>query len=162
LLSKASSVLEIGPGIGRLFPLYTEVPRVATVDLSLQYKGRADNAASSLGISVESFYIDDALAPFPFKDAEFDLGVAAFVFIHVPFDNITHSLNEAARCCKNVVVMSAVDRRWPKPAMKFDPKWHCFNHDYESLCRDIGLRYQGYEKFSERPDATTFGFIFGR
>jgi SAM-dependent methyltransferase len=161
-LSKANSLLEIGPGIGRLLPLYVDVPRVVTVDLSQKYKERIETLAASLRIDVESHYIDSALAPLPFRDGEFDVGVVAFVFIHVPFENIVHSMSEAARCCKNVVVLSTVHRYWPKLGAEYDPKWHCFNHDYEALCKTIGLNYCGYEKFSESPDVVNFGFVFSR
>jgi hypothetical protein len=162
LLKGANSVLEIGPGVGRLFPVYKNVPRFATVDLSQNYRERAEKRASILNLSVESHYIDSALAPFPFKDDEFDVGVVAFVFIHVPFENIVHSLREAARCCKKVAVVSARHRDWPKIGAKFDPSWHCFDHDYESLCKNAGLLYYGYQKFSETPEVTGFGFVFGR
>ncbi|WP_132032357.1 class I SAM-dependent methyltransferase [Aquabacter spiritensis] len=160
ILEEAKSVLELGPGVGRLFPLYKNVPRVATVDLSRNYADRAKDAALNVGISVEAFYLDTPLAPLPFMAGEFDVGIAAHVLMHVPFENIEHSMSELARVCKQVRVISVVHRFWPKKGTRFDPKWHCFNHDYEAICKSLNLQFGDYEKFSEGADIGSFGFSF--
>lgn len=161
-IASARSLLEIGPGVGRLFPLYRDTPRVCTVDLSVNYRDRAREAARRAGILVHDHYLDDARAPLPFADGEFALGITSHVLMHVPFENIEWTMSEAARVCRRVAVISARHRFWPRKGQTFDPKWHCFAHDYEAICKTIGCAYGGYQVFVERPDDGAYGFVFGR
>lgn len=161
-LTGMASVLEIGPGVGRLFPLYRGIARAATVDLSRNYQDRARAAAERAGVTIEDHYLTDARSPLPFADATFDVGVTCHVLMHVPFENIVHSMSEAARVCRRVVVISALHRFWPRKNQTFDPKWHCFAHDYAAICREIGCHYGAHTPFMERADKSAFGFVFAR
>lgn len=159
-LRVAHSLLEIGPGVGRLFPLYRNLARVCTVDLSTSYRDRARNAAQRAGITVADYYLGDALAPLPFLDREFDIGITSHVLMHVPFENIEWTMSEAARCCRRVVVISAKHRFWPRKGQTFDLKWHCFAHDYEVICRSIKCAFTPFTVFAERKDDGAYGFVF--
>lgn len=161
-LLAAHSVLEIGPGVGRLFPLYAGIERVCTVDLSTNYRDRAKEAARLAGVSVQDFYLSDPLAPLPFAPGEFDLGITSHVLMHVPFDNIEHSMLEATRVCRRVMVISAMHKYWPQKGKPFDANWHCFTHDYPAICAKLGLAYGGYTQFVQRELEGAFGFIIAR
>lgn len=161
-LNGVGSVLEVGPGVGRLFPLYKSVPTVATVDISFNYLTRARAAATAAGIKVNDNYLIEPQQKLPFADQEFDLGVTSHVLMHIPFELIEHTMSEAARCCKQVVVISAWHKAWPKKGATFDPKWHCFTHDYEAICRSIGCQYSNYTPFAQRETDGSFAFSFAR
>lgn len=161
-LAEANSVLELGPGIGRLFPLYKEVAETSTLDLSTNYDERARAAATASGVAIDANFIDDPLAKFPFADNTFDLGIASHVLMHIPFENISHSMSEMARCCKSVAVISAIHRYWPRKGAEYDPKWHCFAHDYEAICKDLGCTFAERTTFAERELDGSFGFVFSK
>lgn len=161
-IAGAASLLEMGPGVGRLFPLYRGVPRVDTLDLSTNYRTRAGDAARRAGITVTDHYIDDPLAEFPFADGAFDVGIACHVLMHVPFANIAHTMRQIARTCRKVVVVSAYNRNWPLPGTDHRPDWHCFTHDYAALCERIGCRYLDQTQLAQREGEGSFGFVFER
>lgn len=160
-LEQAGSVLEIGPGVGRLFPLYTSNECVATIDISRNYADRAGAMASSMDICVNPYYLDDALDKFPFQNFEFEVGIASHVLMHIPFENIVHTMTELSRCCRKIMVVSAFHRFWPRKGSEFDPKWHCFRHDYEAICKEISCSFESYKLLSESEDGGAFSFEFG-
>ena len=161
-ITGVGSLLEIGPGVGRLFPLYKGVSQISTLDLSRNYQERALRVARLNNISINDFYIDDPLAVFPFEDQRFEIGIASHVLMHIPFDIIEHTMREAARVCQSVLVVSAIHQYWPRVGQSFDPKWHCFAHDYETLCRKIGCNYYDYTQFSQGEIQGSFGFRFSK
>lgn len=134
----AASVVEMGPGIGRLFPLYKGFERIDTVDLSTNYQAQATAAAEAAGISVNPHYLEAALQRYPFDDQTFDLGIASFVLLHVPFENIRATMAELARTCRKVLVMDGEDPRWPASENERLPSSHCFRHDHDAICSEIG------------------------
>ena len=162
LLSQANSLLELGPGVGRLFPLYKLVAQFSTLDLSTNYTDRAQSAADAAGIRVQANFIKGPLDPFPFDDNTFDMGIASHVLMHIPFENIEHSMSELARCCKKVAVITVLERQWPRKGTSFDPRWHCFAHDYEALCRELGCEMSEKTMFREQENVSSFGFVFGK
>lgn len=162
LLSQANSLLELGPGVGRLFPLYKSVAQCSTLDLSTNYTDRAQSAADAAGIGVQANFIKGPLDPFPFDDNTFDMGIASHVLMHIPFENIEHSMSELARCCKKVAVITVLERQWPRKGTSFDPRWHCFAHDYEALCRELGCEMSEKTMFREQANVSSFGFVFGK
>jgi len=161
-LAQAQALLELGPGVGRLFPLYKGVPRVETLDLSTNYQTRAQASADAAGVSINANYIDDPLAPFSFEDNTFDLGIACHVLMHIPFENIEHSMSELARCCRTVAVITAEERSWPRKGTDFDPRWHCFAHDYEKLCEELGFAFGEKVMITERETIKSYAFTFQR
>jgi ubiquinone/menaquinone biosynthesis C-methylase UbiE len=162
LLSQANSLLELGPGVGRLFPLYKSVAQFSTLDLSTNYTDRAQSAADAAGIGVQANFIKGPLDPFPFDDNTFDMGIASHVLMHIPFENIEHSMSELARCCNKVAVITVLERQWPRKGTSFDPRWHCFAHDYEALCRELGCEMSEKTMFREQENVSSFGFVFGK
>lgn len=137
-ISNARGVLEIGPGVGRLFSLYTPLGKVHTVDISKHYIDRLRQAAKDNNVSLSDHYLDSATSDFPFSDNQFSIGIASYVFLHVPFENIKHTMSEMARTCEKVVIMSGIGESWPKNEAERKPSSHCFNHDYEKICSEIG------------------------
>ena len=162
MLSGANSLLELGPGVGRLFPLYKDVAKVSTLDLSTNYNDRARQAADSAGINVDASFIHGPLDKFPFADETFDMGIASHVLMHIPFEYIEHSMSELARCCKTVAVITVLERQWPRKGTSFDPKWHCFAHDYEALCKGLGCDMSEKTMFRDEEKVSSFGFSFSR
>jgi 2-polyprenyl-3-methyl-5-hydroxy-6-metoxy-1,4-benzoquinol methylase len=161
-IASANSILEVGPGVGRLFSLYSSarISNISTVDISTNYRDRALLAASSAGVHVKDFYLEDPLDNLPFGEATFDVGIAIHMLMHVPFENINHSMSELARCCKRVVVISAINKSWPRKGINHDKKWHCFAHDYKAICIELGCFYFDYTELSQGERDSAFGFQF--
>jgi 2-polyprenyl-3-methyl-5-hydroxy-6-metoxy-1,4-benzoquinol methylase len=159
-LAHAGTLLELGPGVGRLFSLYKAIRKIHTLDLSMRYQSRARAAASSAGIFIQDHYLSSPLQKFPFDDQSFDLGIASHVLMHIPFGMIEHAMTELARCCKRVVVISATHRYWPQRGDTHDPKWHCFAHDYKALCDSIGFEYYAETSLAKRELDGAFAFEF--
>lgn len=139
-LKHGARVLELGPGIGRLFPVYEGCSELATLDLTHQHEATLKTVASQYDLPLRQEFLNDALAPFPFADQSFDLAVSAYVFIHVPFENIRHSMSEMARVAQRAIVFATSNPNWPKTEAERKPSSHCFDHDYDALCRELGMK----------------------
>ena len=130
----AESVLELGPGVGRTFKAYYKSNiRVTTLDISRKYADDLLLASQKQGIELEQFYLDTGDSVFPFENNAFPVGVASQVLLHIPPVSIRHSLSELIRVCEKVVVITAYAHGKPT---KIDH--HVFNHDYFSLCTELG------------------------
>jgi len=156
------SLLELGPGVGRLFGLYRGLQEVATLDLTQRYAAQVRAAADALGLGVTQNFLSDPLAAFPFAEARFDVGISSFVFIHVPFENIRHSMSELARVARKVVVFVGDDPVWPRTPAERKPSSHCFGHDYDALCDEIGCVITDREIFVNPKGQRAIGFVYRR
>jgi SAM-dependent methyltransferase len=154
----AKSILELGPGIGRLFPLYKGMERVAALDLSHKYQDHAKDAARHAGVLLEQYFLNNAVESYPFDDGEFDVAVASFVLLHVPFENIQHTISELSRVAKKVIVFDGDDPKWPATEADRKPSSHCFRHDHGALCKELGLAKAPTERFQ----GGSIGFTFSR
>lgn len=159
-IQSVNSLLELGPGVGRLFPLYSKINFVTTLDISSNYQERASLGAAQAGIEVKAHYLESVTDEFPFESLTFDVGLAAHVLMHIPFENIEHTMKQLARCCERVIVISAKHRYWPKKNQEYDRKWHCFAHDYRSVCSQLGLMYFDEVTLAERELDGAFAFQF--
>ncbi|WP_146591387.1 class I SAM-dependent methyltransferase [Puniceibacterium confluentis] len=164
-VADGSRILEMGPGIGRLFPLYAgaQNARFSTVDLTEQHRATLDAAAAAHGLTVDQNHIINADDPYPFEDNAFDVTVSSFVLLHVPFEYIRKTLLEMARVSHRVIVFDAnVDTR-AKTEAERTPSTHVFGHDYDALCRELGLTIFDQTLFRKgRPDTQPFGLIYGK
>lgn len=156
--SDAKSILELGPGIGRLFPLYKGIERVAALDLSHKYQDHAKESAQRANVPLEQYFLSDALDSYPFNNGEFEIAVASFVLLHVPFENIRHTISELSRVSKKVIVFDGDDPSWPTNESERKPSSHCFRHDHEALCRELSLTKSATERFQ----GGSIGFTFSR
>lgn len=154
--ARAGSILEIGPGVGRLFPLYKDAETVATLDISTNYADRARAAAAEAGIEVAAHFREASQESFPFADAAFDLGVMSHVLQHVTFEDVAPTMREAARVCREVAVISDQSPSWPKKGQAHAPGMHCFDHDYRAVCDEIGCEVTSFERHQNGPIAFVY------
>jgi ubiquinone/menaquinone biosynthesis C-methylase UbiE len=131
-LKGSSSVLDLGPGVGRLFEAYINIPRVEGYDISDTYKSRALNAAKILNINF-NLTIEKKVGNLPYKDKEFDAAVATEVLLHQPLDRIDVVMSELIRVAKKVIVITWMESGHPVgPRSKHG---HCFHYDYLEICK---------------------------
>jgi len=154
-IGEADEILEIGPGVGRLFPLYRRLKVANTIDISRKYAERLRRAAKARNVPLNDVYLDGPTQTFPFSDRQFPKGVASFVFLHVPFENIRHTMSEMARVCSQVAIITGVDENWPKSEAERTPTSHCFNHDYRRICSEIRC-----EVVEETKLGHSFGLVY--
>ncbi len=138
-LESRQSLIELGPGDGRLFQLYSG-KRVSTLDLTRQHEETLNQKADTYGFQLSQYWYTRPQDPFPFDDKQFELAVASQVLIHVPFSLIRHTLSELLRISGRVVLVSGLSERWPKTQADALPGTYCFTHDYEQLLGDCGAR----------------------
>jgi ubiquinone/menaquinone biosynthesis C-methylase UbiE len=132
-ISPGDALLEIGPGVGRLFELYKKCGSVATVDVSKKYVAAVEEAANRHGLKVAQHHLASIDAALPFESKAFDVGIASYVLIHVPFDRIEHTMSEMARVCRKVAVISGIDDKWPSNESERKPSSLLSTQ----LCRDM-------------------------
>lgn len=144
-ISGEEKLFELGPGDGRLFPLYQNKSLV-TLDLTKNYKDVLDRKAKKFGIKLSQSWYKDPCRSLPFKDDCFDAAIACQVLIHIPFTQIEHIISELARISSKVLILSGYNSSWPKKQDEVIPKSHCFAHDYINLIRkETDLRILEYK-----------------
>lgn len=161
-----ATILELGPGIGRLFPMYRSAKdrTFSTVDIASQHKDTVDAAAQAQGLKVQQFFMNEADARYPFADDSFDIGVSSYVFIHVPFEYIRHAMLEMARVARKTIIFATDNPLWAQSPADRKPSSHCFNHDYAALCDAMGLTLFDSIRFpkAKDKDITPTAFVFGK
>lgn len=122
-VDQAETILDYGPGIGRLMPLY-EGKTVSGYDIVDTYKKRCEQAAKDVNFS----WLQRI-------SGQFDLGVCTKVVLHEP--NPKEIIDTLACHCDKVFISTAVDM----------DAAHCFNHDYFKLLDGYTIElYERYDK----------------
>lgn len=124
----ATSILDLGPGVGRLFGAYDSDSFITTLDISELYKEKIERRAEALELNVAQFFLKEPLDRFPFADGEFDVGVAFQVFIHQPPPIFEAQFAEMCRVTRRFVIGSAISQNTVL-SQKADAS-HVFAHDY--------------------------------
>jgi len=130
-------ILELGPGVGRTFSAYEKGCHITALDISKRYSYQLKEASLSLGLELEQYYLSAIHDPFPFGETTFKVGVASQVLMHIPPEHLRHTLSELIRVCKKIVIITSYSHGFPV-RFKKGPDLHCFNHDYFSLCTELG------------------------
>jgi len=160
-----SRILEMGPGIGRLFPLYAAArdATFTTIDVADQHRATLNAAAAAQGLTVRQHHIRNADDPYPFDDRTFDVTVSSFVLLHVPFEYIRQTMLEMARVSARVIVFDAnVDSR-AKTEAERKPSTHVFGHNHEALCKELGLTILDTALLKKaNPETQPFAMIYGK
>lgn len=157
-IGDARSLLEVGPGTGRLLGQYGGIDRVCTLDLSKAYVSQINDAAKLHGLNVEQHFLSAVDDVYPFQTKEFDVVISSYVLIHVPFTYITQALMELTRVGKKLVCIASNEPHWPSKQGDVVDSSHCFSHDYKGLCERLGLNYSDETKFG----GTSIGFVCHR
>ena len=101
---KPSSLLDVGCGAGRLFPLYKGVPRVLAVDFSPSMLMHAYKMRSRLGlgnIEVRRFDVRELNR----LEESFDLVLSRNVLMHIKPEDIGRTVEGIISVCKGYVLL---------------------------------------------------------
>jgi len=124
-IKQANKILEVGPGIGRLFSLYGPEDEVCGIDISERYEHKVKSRAAAYGLNYEhevlNFYKYQGL---PYKSKLFDLCIAVKVLLHTTPNQIDFLMCEMARVAEKVMITSKIGD---------DPARHVFNHNYREI-----------------------------
>jgi SAM-dependent methyltransferase len=127
-----TSILELGPGVGRTLEAHTPARRIRGYDISELYKDRLLARANELGLNMELDIASAPNEPLPYQDKEFDAGVSCQVLLHQKPEHIERVMAELIRVCKKAIVITGGYRVGDLRGQ------HVFNHDYPSICTNIG------------------------
>jgi hypothetical protein len=139
-LPKPHAVLELGVGVGRMFPFYKGL-NVTGVDFAGQYSDQCFKKAKECGLKDYDHHIVNVhKGGLASRDSGFDKGLLIKVLLHAPHDECITILKEMGRVCKEVLVIS-----YNGSGEGLAP--HCFKHDYKKMLDELGFKYE----------STTFG-----
>lgn len=126
------SVLDIGCGRGRYFPMYENLERIVAIDISEKALTRIpsiyqdDERFDIRAVPVEKLALEQPV----------DLVISNMVLAHIPSSHIGKAVRQVARVTREIVLDENMR----------DRGYHCFVHDYESL-----LRREGFQLLERRP-----------
>lgn len=131
------NILDLGPGVGRIFAAYEAMISVEGYDISSLYRARAIKESAKYGFDL-NITVGDSIGRLPYADKEFDAAVASSVFLHQKPSRIVGVMGELAR-----VVMKVIAISWFEPERHFDgdiydDDAYCFNYNYPKMCDDNG------------------------
>ena len=134
---KPSSLLDVGCGAGRLFPLYKEVPRVLAVDFSPSMLMHAYKMRRWLGlenIEIRRFDVRELNR----LEESFDLVLSRTVLMHIKPEDIGRTVEGIIKVCKRYVLLIEY---FDSPE-GLSP--HNYSHDYPVLFSRMKLEYSKY------------------
>jgi ubiquinone/menaquinone biosynthesis C-methylase UbiE len=144
-LSGAVSVLDFGPGNGRLLEAYVGINEVEGYDISSIYKDRILEKATSLKVNF-SLTIGKNVEKLHYKTDEFDAAVATEVLLHQKPEYINLIMLELARVSSKVVAIS-----WMECGIPFNiERGHCFHYNYFKLCEQNNLEIIDFQKYKKQ------------
>ncbi len=129
--------LEFGPGTGRTIHTYEEGTHITAFDISSNYYSRLKAKAEKLGFGLEYVQQRGEFDKLPFKKNNFEVAVASQSLLHVRPENIKKVVSELLRVSKKLVIINFYSKEEIKLAE------HNFNHDLESILKDLGAEYVG-------------------
>lgn len=121
------SILDFGPGVGRLLEAYDPEHKIYAVDLSSQYKGRLCAKALSLGLDLSFVLLNDVALDLPIPCV--DCAVIVEVFLHQPYDCIQDVIRSITKKTERLVVINSHFHK---------DGYHVFVHNYDRLFREVG------------------------
>ena len=136
------TVLDLGPGIGRLLDGFRDVKQLYAADISSMYRGRFLQKCYDMNIPVD-FSLVDINESLPYSTGFFDWSVAVEVLLHQPPQHIYHVVSELSRVAKKTLVITTVSDK-PSGAA------HCFNHNYVKIYKGVGLKISSFEKMGRQ------------
>jgi len=131
-LEECKSILDFGPGIGRMFPAFADCDDVIGYDISFKYVERIHYEASLYPFEF-TLMIENEISELPFKDGQFDAVVCVSVLLHQTKDKIESIMSELCRVGKKVIVISFYN---PKKEIKEGDTY--FHYDYPEICERNG------------------------
>lgn len=135
-VSDCRRIIDLGPGVGRIFPAYEGLESVEGYDISTAYRERALDAAGRHSFQFR-LRIEDHIGNLPYEDDRFDAAVSVSVLLHQTPDRVVDLMRELARVARKVVIVSLFDAERPYDAVakRHAPRpQYCFNYDYFGIC----------------------------
>lgn len=123
---RPTSLLEVGCGYGRYFPLYIGIPHVVGVDVSSTMLARAAQSHPSVILRCQA--IEELNDP----PDSFDVVVACRVLMHIPYELIAKVVQNMARVCRLGCIV--LERSGGFQKLQYE-----FSHDYPRLSSEAGL-----------------------
>ena len=148
-IGNAKKILDLGPGVGRMFPLFKNADFVQGYDISDKWISEAKNEAKKYKFKL-NMIIEKEIKKLPFEDKSFDISVAMSVFLHQQPKNIEFVMSELVRVSKKVAVgtFMNINKKFGKAGpIKF-------NHDYIGI-----IKKNGWE-MSEIKYGSTKAFVY--
>ena len=128
------SLLDVGCGGGRLFSLYTKIPKVTAIDFSSSMLNNAKKLIQKKKYANITCVLLDA-SEISKLGQKFDLVVTRTVLLHIPPNKINQVVNQMKRVCKKNILILEYYSLKNKSLRSF----HCFNHQYDALFKDLKL-----------------------
>lgn len=137
-IGSAKSLLDFGPGVGRVFVSYMRVPLIVGCDISFLYSGVVIKMAKKYRLNYH--HVITLPTILPFGNREFDVAIACGVLLHQKPQNLITVMAELARVALSVIVISGWDKNNAFTALEdVGPVCeHCFNYDYSAICANQG------------------------
>jgi len=146
------TMLDYGPGVGRLIGFYRNFENVNFYDISSKYKNQLIQLCEENDIIIDNYIIDKTgKIKTEFDDNQFDVLVCSEVLLHVPEDEIIDVMNELARISNKVIVNTWFD------SGETIQNSHCFTRDYKRIIENNNLELL---EWNPRAIDKQLGFVY--
>lgn len=133
-LGKSKCIMDFGPGIGRMFPLYKDMELVEAFDISDRWSKIVTNEARKFGFKF-TFAVMKEIGKLPYKDKEFDSTVCMSVLFHQRPQYIDLIMSELARISGFVIASGSIGSK----VDVVESESHFYRHNYEDICKRNNL-----------------------
>jgi ubiquinone/menaquinone biosynthesis C-methylase UbiE len=136
-VGKAKTILDFGPGVGRMFPAFKDAHTVEGFDISGKWRNELARAAKHYKFKF-NLTVSDKIGVLPYQDKSFDVAVAMAVFLHQRPAHIEKIMRELIRVSNKVIVGTYMHKGKDFSTVGTDKSK--YNHDYIGICRLNGWK----------------------
>jgi ubiquinone/menaquinone biosynthesis C-methylase UbiE len=131
-LHDCNEILDLGPGVGRIFPAYNNISFVQGYDISELYKDTVIKESNRYSFEFNLF-TKKKISKLPFSNNEFDAVVCVSVLMHQKPVNVIEVMKECVRVGKKAIFISYIDIN---KKFGFTGSKHIFNYNYITICNE--------------------------
>ncbi|MFH1482488.1 MAG: class I SAM-dependent methyltransferase [Patescibacteria group bacterium] len=150
-LKNCDNIIDVGSGIGRLFPAYSNLKLVQACDISLLYKDLIIDKSKNYNFEFNWTHLT-SIKKLPFEDKQFDCTISSEVLLHQRPEHIIDIMKELLRVSNKVIVITWMEINVPldNNNKNYNPEKYCFNYNYKKLCDENSWLLKNFKRYKRQ------------
>lgn len=150
-LKDYNNIIDVGSGVGRLFPAYSNLKSVHGCDISLLYKDPITEKSKNYNFEFNWTHLT-SIKKLPFQDKQFDCTISSEVLLHQRPEHIVDIMKELLRVSNRVIVITWMEFNGSldNNNHNYDAEKYCFNYNYKKICDENNWKLANFKRYKRQ------------